>query len=99
MTALEKLLTIYRNKQLDNIDININILKPGSEKMEISVSNKITKGSLRLKDHKFYLSIPKLNYDSPVCIEYIDFDMMELVDVSKLPRKLLVFDIELPVPF
>jgi len=99
MKSLEKLLTIKKNGQFQKIQIAINVLKPKDGKMELVTSNKITTGSLEIKDFKFFLKIPKLEYESYVCVEYVDFDMLELIDVSKLPRKLLVFDIELPVPF
>jgi len=100
MNCMEKLQDMFQRGSLEQVNVNINILKPSKDnKMVVTKSNVVTTGSLEIKDFKFYLTVPKANYKGYVAIEYIDFDMIELIDVTKLPRKLLVFDVELPVPF
>lgn len=98
MDSLEKLQTLQNRDSLSNLSAAITILKPVDGSMQIVNKKSPVKVNLSIRQHKFYVEIPT-KYSGNVCLEYIDLDLLELIDVTKLPRKLIVFDIELPVPF
>lgn len=98
MDSIEKLLALRNRKKLTSLDAAITILKPDGEEMKIVNKKNDVKVDLILKDYKFFLRLGD-KYFRSVALEYISLDMLELIDVTKMPEKIIVFDVGLPVPF
>lgn len=81
----------------DDVEVISNTLRTVNGELKVVKTSDKLKAKLIVDEFKFYLEIGthKIN----VHLAYADYDMMEFIYIDELPKRLVVFDMELPVPF
>jgi len=95
--VFEKLSLLEKNGEFDEVSVIGNVLRCLDGELKIVKVLEPMKGKLIITDFKFFLLLGKHRLN--VHLAFADYDMMEFVYIDKLPQKLVVFDVEIPVPF